>query len=313
MNAVILAGVLADRVIPDPRRGHPVAIFGTWAAWLERLCYRDSRAAGCVHLVLSVTPPVAVTAIAARRAPRLTTAVCLWAALGGTMLERTGTRMGDALQVGDTTAARDLVPWLCSRDPALLDVAGMARAAVESLAENTSDAAIAPLVWAAVGGAPAVVAHRAVNTLDAMVGYRNTRYSNFGWAAARTDDVLAWLPARVTALVHTGLAYTVGRGGEAVRAWREDAPSHPSPNAGIVEATAAAALGVRLGGPTVYAHGIENRPVLGTGRAPDVAAIRDAVRLSGRTQAIATCVAVATAAVLSRCGRSRLRAPLEDG
>ncbi|MBI9000950.1 cobalamin biosynthesis protein [Corynebacterium sp. CCM 9185] len=304
MSTGILAGVLADRVIPDPRRGHPVALFGTWAAWLERRCYRDSRAAGCVHLVLSVALPVAVTVIASRHAPRLTNTVCLWAALGGTMLERTGTRMADALECGDTTTARELVPWLCSRDPALLDGGDMARAAVESLAENTSDAAIAPLVWAAIGGAPAVVAHRAVNTLDAMVGYRNDRYRNFGWAAARMDDVLAWLPARTTALVHTGLAAAAGRGTDAVRAWREDAPSHPSPNAGIVEATAAAALGVRLGGATAYAHGVENRPVLGTGRPPDVAAIRDAVRLSRRTQAIVT-VVTAAATVLLRGGRTR--------
>ncbi|MCX7444196.1 CobD/CbiB family cobalamin biosynthesis protein [Corynebacterium sp. P7003] len=286
MTVGLLAGAVADRVIPDPPRGHPVAVYGTGATRLEKHCYRDSRVAGCVYLVAAVAPLVAVTAAASRRAPGVTLAVCLWGALGGTMLERTGTRMADALERGDTDTARALVPWLCSRDPELLDAGGMTRAAVESLAENTSDAAIAPLVWAAVGGAPAVVAHRAVNTLDAMVGYRNTRYRNFGWAAARADDVLAWIPARVTALVHTGLAAAVGRGGEAVRAWREDAPAHPSPNAGIVEATAAAALGVRLGGPTVYAHGTEDRPILGTGREPDVRALRDAVRLSRRTQAI---------------------------
>ncbi|MEZ2120858.1 MULTISPECIES: adenosylcobinamide-phosphate synthase CbiB [unclassified Corynebacterium] len=295
MNVGLFAGVIADRVVPDPRRGHPVALFGRWASWCERHSYRDTRAAGCVYLVASVAPPVAASVLMSRWAPRLSLAMCLWAALGGAMLERTGTRMADALEEGDMAAARYLVPWLCSREPELLDAAGMARAAVESLAENTSDAAVAPLVWAVVGGAPGVVAHRAVNTLDAMVGYRNARYANFGWAAARADDVMAWVPARVTALVHTCLAAFVGRGGEAVRAWREDSAAHPSPNAGIVEATAAAALGVRLGGPTVYAHGMEERPFLGGGRAPDTAALRDAVRLSRRTQMF-----IAVAAVLSR-------------
>ena len=213
-----------------------------------------------------VLPPTLVVAGVAKRAPRLATAVALWAALGGTSLERTGMRMAQALGSGDEDAARGWVPWLCSRDPERLDAPGMARAAVESVAENTSDAAIAPLVWAAVAGAPGVVAHRCVNTLDAMVGYRNERYRNFGWAAAKLDDAMAWVPARLTAVVHTGFAALHGRGGAALRAWRDDAPSHPSPNAGPVEATA------------------EKRPYLGEGPAPTVQTVREAVRLSRWTQ-----------------------------
>lgn len=135
--------------------------------------------------------------------------------------------MARALAHGDTATARTLVPWLCSRDPNKLDEQGIARATVESLAENTSDATIAPLVWS-VFGAPAVVGHRCVNTLDAMVGYKNERYSEFGWAAAKLDDVLAYVPARVTAVVHVGAAAVMGRGRSAVRAWREDAPSTPA-------------------------------------------------------------------------------------
>ena len=280
----IAAGILADRLIKDPQRHHPVALFGQYALWWERRLYRDNKVAGAVFAAACVLPPTLVVAGVAKRAPRLATAVALWAALGGTSLERTGMRMAQALESGDEDAARGWVPWLCSRDPELLDAPGMARAAVESVAENTSDAAIAPLVWAAVAGAPGVVAHRCVNTLDAMVGYRNERYRNFGWAAAKLDDAMAWVPARLTAVVHTGFAALHGRGGAALRAWRDDAPSHPSPNAGPVEATAAAALGVRLGGPTAYAHGVEKRPYLGEGPAPTVQTVREAVRLSRWTQ-----------------------------
>ena len=280
----IAAGILADRLIKDPQRYHPVALFGQYALWWERRLYRDNKVAGAVFAAVCVLPPTLVAAGVAKRAPRLATAVALWAALGGTSLERTGMRMAQALESGDEDAARCWVPWLCSRDPELLDAPGMARAAVESVAENTSDAAIAPLVWAAVAGAPGVVAHRCINTLDAMVGYRNERYRNFGWASAKLDDAIAWVPARLTATVHTGFAALHGQGAAALRAWRDDAPSHPSPNAGPVEATAAAALGVRLGGPTAYAHGVEKRPYLGEGPAPTVQTVREAVRLSRWTQ-----------------------------
>src|SRR5699024_4113897 len=128
-----------------------------------------------------VIPPVVVSAAAYRRWPATTTAVTLWACLGGSLLERTGNRMADHLEADRVEQARGLVPWLCSRDPELLDAPGIARATVESLAENTSDAAIASLFWAGVAGAPGVVAHRCINTLDAMVGYRNDRYRDFGW------------------------------------------------------------------------------------------------------------------------------------
>ena len=297
----IIAGVVADRLLPDPQHAwHPVAVYGTYASWVEARLYRGDRRSGVLFLATAVIPPVVVSAAAYRRWPATTTAVTLWACLGGSLLERTGTRMADHLEADRVEQARGLVPWLCSRDPELLDAPGIARATVESLAENTSDAAIASLFWAGVAGAPGVVAHRCINTLDAMVGYRNHRYRDFGWAAARMDDLAAWLPARLTALIHTGLAGLGGRGGEAVRAWREDAPQHPSPNAGPVEATAAAALGVTLGGATVYAHGVENRPRMGRGPAPGPADVRRAVSLSRTTQIASAAVAAGLAMVLRR-------------
>lgn len=289
-----------DRTLGDPGGAwHPVALFGRYASYLEHKLYRPTRGAGAAYVFLCIVPPVAVSAFASRRFPQASLAAALAFALGGTTLEKTGLRMHARLEDKDIAEARELVPWLCSRDPALLDEAGIARATVESLAENTSDAASAPLLFAAFG-APWVVLHRTVNTLDAMVGYTSDKYREFGWAAAKLDDVLAWAPARLTALIHVASAGNRWR--EAVRAWRQDAPRHPSPNAGPVEATAAAALGVQLGGATQYSYGIEMRPILGTGPAPSASTILQAVRLSRRTQAACAAFALAT-----QIGYRRLR------
>ncbi len=226
----------------------------------------------------------------------LVSAVATWVSLGGTSLARTGTRMARLLDRGDVDGARRLLPSLCGRDPAALDEAGLTRAALESVAENTSDAQVAPLLWAAVGGAPAVLAYRAINTLDAMVGYRSPRYLRFGWAAARLDDLANYVGARVTAgLVVVCAPLVGGSPGGAVEAWRRDASRHPSPNAGVVEAAFAGALGVRLGGPTQYRHELQIRPTLGDGRQPTVADLRRAVRLSRVVQAGAVAVAAGVA------------------
>lgn len=299
-NLAILAGVAFDRLLGDPPTHHPVAYFGKWVTGVEKRMYRDSRAAGALLVTATTVPFVAAFYAAHRRAPRVATAATLWLALGGRTLERTGTELADDLARGDLDAARAWIPWLCSRDPNALDAAGMARAGVESIAENTSDATVAPIVWAALAGAPGVVLHRCVNTLDAMVGYKNDKYLRFGWAAARLDDALAYLPARLTALIHTAIAASRGRGWQAVEAWQKDAPAHPSPNAGPVEATAAAALGVQLGGLTEYPHGVELRPTLGTGSPPDASTLRDAVQLARLTQAIAVVVTLAASSVVRR-------------
>jgi adenosylcobinamide-phosphate synthase len=149
------------------------------------------------------------------------------------------------------------------------------------VAENTSDAAVAPLFWAAVAGLPGMAAYRAVNTLDAMVGYRSPRYTRFGWASARLDDVANWVPARVTAALTAACAPAAGGSPAAsVRAVRRYGARHPSPNAGRPEAAFAGALGLRLGGANTYAGVTEHRPGLGDGRPPEPADIRRAARLS---------------------------------
>jgi len=288
----VAAGYLADLLFGDPRRGHPVAMFGGGAAALERLTYADSRRAGILH-VAALLGALAVLGVtverAARRGPGSTavaTAAATFVALGGTSLSRTGHQMADLLAAGDVAGARRLLPSLCGRDPAALDSAGLARAALESIAENTSDAHVAPVLWAAVGGVPAVLVYRGANTLDAMIGNRSPRYLRFGWAAARFDDAANFVAARVTGVLVAVCAPLVGGSpAVAVRAWRRDAARHPSPNAGVVEAAFAGALGVRLGGPTQYAHELEIRPTLGDGQAPEVADLARAVRLSRIVQA----------------------------
>ncbi|MGW4118639.1 cobalamin biosynthesis protein [Nocardia sp. NPDC004711] len=304
--AGLLLGFGLDRALGDPRRGHPVAGFGSAATKVEWLTYRNSRVAGVVHEIVLVGA-VSGLGIGLRRAvagralgEAVLTAAATWTVLGGTSLARTGRAMADRLESGDIDGARALLPSLCGRDPEVLDADGLARAALESIAENTSDATVAPLFWGAVAGVPGLLAYRAINTLDAMVGYRNDRYRNFGWAAARTDDVANLAPARVSGLVTTALAPVIGgRPADAWRAWRRDAAKHPSPNAGVAEASMAGALGVTLGGRTEYRHGTELRPTLGDGPIPRVRDLRRAVRLSEAVQ-VATVVAAASAAYLWR-------------
>lgn len=296
--AGVLIGYLADRALGDPRRGHPVAVFGKAAAALESLTYRESRTAGAVHVGVLIgslgVAGVAVQRAAARGPLRAitATAAATWVSLGGTSLARTGLAMSELLERGDVEAARALLPSLCGRDPASLDGAGLTRASLESVAENTSDAQVAPLLYAAAGGVPAVLAYRGINTLDSMIGYRSPRYLRFGWAAAKLDDAANYLAARVTAVLTVALAPLVGGSPSgAARAWRRDARRHPSPNAGVVEAAFAGALGVRLGGPTQYRHELQIRPTLGDGREPTVIDLRRAVALSSLVQAGAVLLA----------------------
>ncbi|WP_378739107.1 cobalamin biosynthesis protein [Nocardia brasiliensis] len=282
--AGLVLGFVLDRVVGDPRRWHPVAGFGSAAGALETVTYADRRSAGVVHEVVLVGAAIGL-GVGVRRGGIPVTALATWTVLGGRSLARAGREMADRLEVGDLTGARALLPSLCGRDPEALDADGLARAALESIAENTSDAAVAPLVWGAIAGVPGLLGYRAINTLDAMIGYRNDRYRQFGWAAARIDDLANLLPARLTGLLTVALAPLVGgRPATALRAWRRDAAKHPSPNAGVVEASMAGALGVRLGGRTRYRHGTELRPTLGDGPAPTVADLHRAVRMSKSVQ-----------------------------
>ncbi|MEV5542677.1 cobalamin biosynthesis protein [Saccharopolyspora shandongensis] len=296
----LLLGVAADAAIGDPKRGHPVAIFGKAAQAAERALHQDRRLAGIAYTGLLVGGTVGVGVLAqrlSRRSPVLEAAVtglATWAVLGGSSLADEGTAMARMLDAGEIDAARARLRNLCGRDSAVLDGQGLARATVESVAENTSDAVVAPLVWGAIAGVPGLIGYRAANTLDAMVGHRSPRYRNFGWASARLDDVLNLVPSRLAAVLTSACAPVVGgSAGGAWRTWRQDASAHPSPNAGQVEAAFAGALQIRLGGRTVYGHVVEQRPVLGEGRTADAGDVTRSVELS---RVIGTVTGVLTAA-----------------
>jgi adenosylcobinamide-phosphate synthase len=201
----LAAGVAFDALLGDPRRGHPVAAFGRAAAALESRDYADTRLRGIAHAaacVLAVAAPAALLHRRTRDRPPLeaaAAALAVWAVTGARSLHHEAERTVAALDRNDLRAARQVLPSLCGRDPAGLSAGEITRAVIESVAENTSDAIVAPLLWGAVAGLPGLVAYRAVNTLDAMVGYRSARYLRFGWASARLDDAANWIPARVTA------------------------------------------------------------------------------------------------------------------
>ncbi len=295
----LAGGIGLDALLGDPRRGHPVAAFGTFAAAAERAVHRDSRAVGTAYAgaLALLAASVGVGLNRAARTPlrrAVVTATATWAVVGGTTLRREAAVMRRLLETGDVDGARGRLSHLCGRDPSALDIAGLSRATVESVAENTSDAVVGPLVWGAVGGVPGLLAYRAVNTLDAMVGHRSERHARFGWAAARLDDVVNLVPARLTAALAVALAPVVdGRPRAALRVWRRDGRKHPSPNAGPVEAAFAGALGRTLGGQLCYGTRVEDRPLLGDGPAPDVADIARAARLSAAVSLAAAGLAVA--------------------
>jgi adenosylcobinamide-phosphate synthase len=281
----LVSGYAADRLLGDPARFHPVAGFGRLGSALERRLWRPTRPAGVLHAA-SLVGGVAVATRLAERAlpprPRVIFRVLtVWAALGGRSLERAALALADAVEQGDVARARTLAPTLVGRDPSQLDGPELCRAAVESVAENVSDAVVAPLLWAALLGAPGVAAYRAANTLDAMVGHRSERYVRFGWASARLDDLVNWPAARLSTLVAIAWAPAVGGGRRAAwrSAWRDGA-AHPSPNAGRIEGAFAGALAVRLGGLNHYEHGFERRPQLGDGSPPSPADIGRAVQLA---------------------------------
>jgi len=297
--AGLLLGFAADRTFGDPARYHPVAGFGRLAEALEGRLYADSRARGAAHTILLVGAAAGLGLAAQRHTTgpvktTLATAAATWVVLGGRSLEREAAAVHTHLALGDLAAARMQVRRLVGRDTAELDAAEISRAVVESVAENTSDAVIAPLAWGAVAGIPGLLGYRAVNTLDAMVGHRNARYERFGWAAARLDDAANLPGSRLSALLV--LIVAPRQAAAAWRAWRRDAAAHPSPNAGVVEAAFAGSLGIRLGGTNrYYGNRIEQRAVLGDGRAARPGDIPAATALARRVGLGAILVAAAVA------------------
>src|SRR5579862_5933689 len=284
----VAAGISVDALLGEPPFLHPVAGFGRVMTALEQRMWRDARGAGVGYVVAGACGAWG-TGMAGSRA------VGSSPALGASVAVCTA---GRAL----FDAARELLPVLAGRSPEGLDEKEIARAVVESVAENLSDAVVASAIWGLAAGAPGVLVHRAVNTLDAMVGHKSARYRRFGWAAARADDVMAWPAARATAAL-VALARPA-RAAEVWRTVRRDARRHPSPNAGVAEAAFAAALGLRLGGVNRYGDRVEVRGALGTGRPPEPADIRAAVDLGRRTTVVLVLLLGAAGGALSRLARA---------
>jgi adenosylcobinamide-phosphate synthase len=266
------AGIVADLIFGEPAvEPHPVRAFGMAMERVEHALYRPRRSSGVIHAMAGLGLGIVAGSLVRN------TALATYVSVAPRALTDAGLDIAAALEDGDLPRARQLLPSLVGRDPADLDASEIARAVVESLAENTVDAVVAPALWGALFGAPGTLGYRAVNTMDASVGYHNERYEDYGWACARLDDVANFIPARLTAALVAAVRPRAAR--EVWRAVRQDAPGHPSPNSGVAEAAFAAALGLQLGGVNAYAGRIESRALLGRGRSPAAADIAAAVTL----------------------------------
>lgn len=264
--AWVAAGLLLDRALGEPPTPvHPVALFGRAMTAVEHGLWADSRTRGVGYAAIGVGLGLLSGRLIGAAPGGL--AVAVGVAVAGRSLRSASAEVEGHLVTGDLPAARAALPMLVGREPSGLDEAEVAAAVIESLAENSVDAVVSPVVWGLVAGAPGVLAYRAVNTMDAMVGHRSERFAQFGWAAARTDDVLNWVPARgfaaLVALVRPAASVRM------LRLVRRDAAAHPSPNAGVAETALAAAVGRELGGTLRYGERVEHRPQLGEGPRPE--------------------------------------------
>jgi adenosylcobinamide-phosphate synthase len=279
MPLAALAAVLLDRLLGETRRWHPLVGFGNLATALESKLNQRSLSAGLVAWLISVAPWVALAFWLRPLAPFAVDVVLLYFALGAQSLCEHAAAIAKPLQEGRLDEARQRVGWIVSRETSQLDASGVAKAGVESVLENGNDAIFGTLFWFALLGGPGALLFRLANTLDAMWGYRTERYNLFGRFAARFDDALNWLPARLTALTYALLGETRN----AFNCWRIQAPGWDSPNAGPVMAAGAGSLGIALGGAAIY-HGQEEiRPPLGQGPAPVAADLYRAITLVKRS------------------------------
>ncbi|MEN8169509.1 MAG: adenosylcobinamide-phosphate synthase CbiB [Pseudomonadota bacterium] len=281
---VIILAVLLDMWLGEPRQWHPLVAFGRLAQGIEKRLHGgpagDNSLRGGWAVVIAVVPWIGLAWLLTLNETMalLVEVLLLYLAIGGSSLAQHGRAVADALSLGDLPLARQRVGWMVSRDTEQLDSAGVARSAVESVLENGNDALFGALFWFLLLGAPGVVMYRLVNTLDAMWGYRTERYLQFGFTTAKLDDLLNWVPARLTALSYA-LAGDTSRGW---RCWRTQGHRTDSPNGGVVMATGAGALGLQLGGPTSYHGVLSDKPLLGEGGGARGQDIYRAIRLVQR-------------------------------
>lgn len=294
-------GLLLDRAFGEPPSNvHPVALFGKVMTKVEMLLWRGNRASGASYGVFGL----AIAAAASRffSSPFIGTAIGTYLAVAEKSLLENATSIESSLMRGDLESVRQQLPSLVGRDPESLDENGAARAVIESVAENSSDAVIAPMFYGALLGGSGAVNYRAVNTMDAMVGYKNAQYLDFGWFNARLDDFANYVPSRLAGL----LAWSVPTGrSPKLRSILADAAGHPSPNAGVIEATYAHKLGIRLGGENSYEGTVEMRPEMGDGRGAVPSDIAGSVELCRKSDTLFAAMLIAGGVVLALWPRGR--------
>jgi adenosylcobinamide-phosphate synthase len=300
---LMAAGVVFDLLLGEARRWHPLVGFGNLAGWLERRLNRGGAriVRGALAWLLAVGPLSVLAWLACRSGDPVGLAVhalLLYFCLGLRSLRDHALPIGAALAAGDLPEARRLTARIVSRDTTHALEPDLARAGAESVLENGNDAVFGALFWFLVGGGAGALLFRLANTLDAMWGYRTQRFNLFGRVAARIDDVLNYVPARLTALSYVVLAPNAGQR-RAWHCWRTQAAQWSSPNAGPVMASGAGALGVSLGGPALYDGELETRPVLGSGPQPMAADIERAWRLVLHTALLWLVAAITIAVALA--------------
>jgi adenosylcobinamide-phosphate synthase len=312
--ALALIAMLIELCLGYPQRisdalGHPVTWMGRLIAALERALNRagKSRAAGILAILVLLAVVGVIAAVMERELLRIPFGIFLVGLLASTLiaqrsLHRHVANVAAALDGQGIDAARGAVSHIVGRDVATLDAAGVARAAIESLAENFSDGLVAPVLWLAIGGLPGAALYKSINTADSMIGHRTPRYESFGWAAARLDDLVNLPASRLSALLFVGAAAlgNVDSAGDAWRAVRRDARRHRSPNAGYPEAAMAGALGLALAGPRAYAGVAVDDALMGDGRRDaNGADIRRALELYRRADAILIAVLVVATSLVT--------------
>jgi adenosylcobinamide-phosphate synthase len=276
---IVIAALAFDALIGDPdwlwrRLGHPVALIGALIDTLDRRFNREDqsprqrRSAGIASTVILVAITGAVGALIQATVQQLPAGNILLALIASIFIAQRGlyqhvSEVRSAFADGGLTEARDAVAMIVGRDPENLDEAGVCRAAIESCAENFSDGVVAPVFWLALLGLPGLIAYKAINTADSMIGHRTERYASFGWAAARLDDLVNLVPARLSSLLLAVAAPIAGGSvGKSLNVVRRDAAKHRSPNAGWPESAMAGALGLALAGPRRYAEHVADDPFL---------------------------------------------------
>jgi adenosylcobinamide-phosphate synthase len=309
-SAQIACALALDAAVGDPRwMPHPAKLTGRLAQWMEpgvRRRLDDEKLAGSVAAAVvtgsAALAAVLLTGLARRLHPRVGDAasvLVLWSAFAARDLADHALVVHSALERGDLAGARSRVARMVGRDVSVLDEAGVVRAAVESVAENTVDGVTAPLFYAFIGGPVAAAIYKAVSTLDSTFGYRNERYASFGWASARADDLANYVPARLSLVANVAAAALLGlRPADVLRMSLRDGTKHASPNSGIAEAAMAGALGVQLGGPLARDGRLSDVPTLGdTGQPLAPGHIKQAVRLMIGTTVVWAGLLAASAAL----------------